>query len=117
MASISIILRRPPYGTTDASEAVRHSLGAITEDMSVRLILLDGGVTTAKKGQDADSTEYLNMESGIVDCLEMGAEVFADSMSMVEACLEAKDLIEGVRISNSREIADIIRNSDTTMIF
>jgi len=117
MASISILLRKPPYGTTDASEAVRHALGGITEDMDVKLILVDGGVTIAKKGQNSGSTEYLNMEAGIVDCLEMGAEVYADNMSMVEACLEARDLIEGVRISNSSEIADIIRNSDTTMIF
>jgi len=117
MGSICIVLRRPPYGTVDASEAIRHSLGGITEDMSVKLILVDGGVNTAKKGQNTDSTEYLNMESGIVDCIEMGAEVYADNMSMVEACLEARDLIEGVRISNSSEIADIIRNSDTTMIF
>jgi sulfur relay (sulfurtransferase) DsrF/TusC family protein len=117
MASISIILRKPPYGTADASEAVRHSLGAITEDMAVNLILLDGGVATAKKDQNTDSTEYLNMESGIVDCLDMGAEVYADEMSIIEAGLKIKDLIEGVRISNSREIAGIILNSDTTMIF
>ncbi len=52
MGSISIILRRPPYGTVDAPEAIRHALGGITEDMAVRLILVDGGVTAAKKGQD-----------------------------------------------------------------
>jgi len=117
MGSISIILRRPPYGTTDASEAVRHALGGTTEDMAVKLILVDGGVTTAKKGQNTDSTEYLNMESGIIDCVDMGAEVYADKMSMEEAGLEDGDLVEGVRISNSIEIADIINNSDTTMIF
>jgi sulfur relay (sulfurtransferase) DsrF/TusC family protein len=117
VGSISIILRRPPYGTTDASEAVRHSLGGITEDMAVKLILVDGGITTAIKGQNTESTEYLNMESGIIDCIEMGAEVYGDKMSMEVAGLQVRDLIEGVRISNSSEIADIIRNSDTTMIF
>jgi sulfur relay (sulfurtransferase) DsrF/TusC family protein len=117
MGSIGIILRRPPYGTTDASEAVRHALGGTTEEMAVKLILVDGGVTTAKKGQNTDSTEYLNMESGIIDCVDMGAEVYADKMSMEEAGLEAGDLVEGVRISNSVEIAEIISNSDTTLIF
>jgi len=117
MESISIILRRPPYGTADAAEAVRHALGGITEDITVRLILVDGGVTTAKKGQNTGSTEYLNMESGVIDCVDMGAEVYADKMSMEKAGLEAGDLVEGVRISNSIEIADIISNSDTTMIF
>ena len=117
MNSISIISRRPPYGTADASEAVRHALGGVTDDMAVKLILVDGGVAIAKKGQSTDSTEYLNMESGVVDCIDMGAEIYADKMSMEEVCLEVKDLVEGIRISNSAEIADIIRNSDTTMIF
>jgi sulfur relay (sulfurtransferase) DsrF/TusC family protein len=117
MGSISIILRRPPYGTVDASEAVRHALGALTEDMSAKLILVDGGVSVAKKGQNTGTTEYLNMESGIIDCIDMGAEVHADKMSMEEACLKAEDVIEGVRISNSAEIAVMIGNSDTTMIF
>jgi sulfur relay (sulfurtransferase) DsrF/TusC family protein len=74
--SISVILRRLPYGTVDASEAVRHALGGITEDMAVKLILVDGGVAVAKKGQNTNSTEYLNMESGIIDCIDMGAEVY-----------------------------------------
>ena len=117
MNSISIILRRPPYGTADASEAVRHALGGITDDMAVKLILVDGGVAVAKKGQNTDSTEYLNMESGIIDCIDMGAEVYVDKMSMEEVCIGVKDLVEGVRISNSAEIAGIIRNSDTTLIF
>ena len=117
MGSISIILRRPPYGTVDASEAIRHSLGGITEDMSVKLILVDGGVNTARKGQNTDSTEYLNMESGIIDCIAMGADVYADRSSLEQAHLESSDLAEGVRILNSSEIADIISNSDTTMIF
>jgi len=74
MGSISIILRRPPYGTVDASEAIRHSLCGLTEGMSVKLILVDGGVNTAKKGQNTASTEYLNMEAGIIDCIDMGAD-------------------------------------------
>ncbi len=117
MGTISIILRRPPYGTVDASEAIRHCLGGITEDMSVKLILVDGGVKTAKKGQNTDSTEYLNIESGISDCIAMGADVYADRSSMEEEYLESSDLTEGVRILNSSEISDIISNSDTTMIF
>jgi len=117
MGSICIVLRRPPYGTVDASEAIRHSLGGITEDMSVKLILVDGGVNTAKKGQNTESTEYLNMESGIIDCIDMGADVYADKASMEEEHLESNDLAEGVRIVNSSEIADMISNSDTTMIF
>ena len=85
--------------------------------MAVKLILVDGGITTAIKGQNTDSTEYLNMESGIMDCIDMGAEVYVDKMSMEVTGLQVRDLIPGVRIIPSSEIAAIIRNSDTTMIF
>src|SRR4030066_1355448 len=114
MGSICIILRRPPYGSVDASEAIRHALGGVTNDMPVKLILVDGGVNTVKKGQNTESTEYLNMESGIIDCIDMGAEVYADKASMEEEHLNSNDLAEGVKILNSSEITDIISNADTT---
>ncbi len=117
MGSIGIILRRPPYGTVDAPEAIRHALGGIIEDMAVKLILVDGGVNAAKKGQDTSNTEYSSIESGIRDCIDMGADVYADKTSIKEEHLENDDIIDGVIIANSSEIAEIINESDTTMIF
>ena len=117
MESIGIILRRSPYGTVDASEAIRHALGGITEDMSVRLILVDGGVNTARKDQITSGTEYLNAEEGIRDCIDMGAVVYADRASLKEASLENEDLIDGVVIATNSEISGIIAETDTIMIF
>lgn len=117
MGSISIILRRPPYGTVDASESIRHALGGITEDMSVKLILVDGGVNAAKKGQDISNTEYSNIEAGIKDCIDMGVNVYVDKISIKDEHLETEELIDGVIIANGSEIAEIIKESDTTMIF
>lgn len=117
MGDLVIILRRPPYGTVDASEAVRHLLGALTEGLSAKIILVDGGVAAARKGQSTAGTEYVNMESEISDCIDMGADVYVEGKSLEEASLKVENLIEGVRISNSTEIADMIMDSDTTMIF
>jgi sulfur relay (sulfurtransferase) DsrF/TusC family protein len=117
MGIISIVLRKPPYGTVDAPEAIRHALGGITEDMNVKLILLDGGVNAARKGQDTSNTEYLNIEAGIKDCIDMGVEVYADKMSIKDEQIDANDLIDGVIVSNGSEIAEIIKESDTVMIF
>jgi len=117
MGSISIILRKPPYGTVDASEALRHALGGVTEDMEVKLLLVNGGVHTARKGQDASQTEYLNAGEGIQDCIDMGVTVYADEASLKREQVGNDCLIEGVTISSSVEIADIIGNTDTTMIF
>jgi sulfur relay (sulfurtransferase) DsrF/TusC family protein len=117
MGSISIILRRSPYGTVDASEALRHALGGVTDDMEVKLLLVGGGVHTARKGQDASQTEYLNAGDGIQDCIDMGVAVYADEASLKRERIDNDCIIEGVTITNNAEIADIISNTDTTMIF
>jgi sulfur relay (sulfurtransferase) DsrF/TusC family protein len=117
MGSISIILRRPPYGTVDASEALRHALGGATNDVEVKLLLVDGGVHTARKDQDASQTEYLNAGEGIQDCIDMGVAVYADEASLKREQVAHDRLIEGVTISNSAEIAAIVSKTDTTMIF
>jgi len=117
MGSVSILLRKPPYGTVDAAEAIRHALGGVSEDMSVKLILLNGGVFAAKKGQDVSSTQYSSVEEGIRDCIAMGVEVFVDKGSMKEHQLEPEQLIDGVTVANSYEIAEIIKSTDTVMIF
>ena len=117
MQSISIILRKPPYGTVDASEAIRHTLGAMMEELSVELILVDGGIYAARKSQDTGTTGYLSAEEGIRDCLDMGAAVFVDRQSMETAGIKVSDLIDGVTVSGQREIAAVIKGSGTTMIF
>ncbi len=114
---ISIILRRPPYGTVDASEAIRHALGGVTEDVEVRLVLVDGGLNAARKGQDTSGTPYSSIEEGIRDCIDMGVEVYVDKASLKEEYVEPDRLIDGVKIVNSHEIAEIIKSSELTMIF
>jgi len=115
--SISVILRKHPYGSVDAAEAVRHALGAAIEDIPVSLILLDGGINAAKKGHDISSTGYLSLESGIRDCIDMGVKVYTDRASLKEQNRDAGDIIDGVTILSSSEISEIILNSDTSIIF
>ena len=117
MGSICIILRRPPYGTVDASEALRHALGGVTNDMEVKLLLVGGGVHAARKGQDASQTEYLNAGEGIQDCIDMGVAVYADEASLRREQVGTDCLIDGVTISSTAEIAGRISAADTTMIF
>ncbi len=117
MQSISIILRRPPYGTIDAPEAIRHALGAITDDLPVQLILVDSGVHAARKGQDTGTTGYLSAEEGIRDCLDMGAKVFVDGRSLESAGIAASDLVDGVTVAHDGDIAAVLKTSGTTLIF
>ncbi len=117
MAGISIILRKPPYGSIEAPEAVRHALGAVTQNLEARLILLDGGIQAARKNQDISDTAYLSVENGIRDCIDMGAEVYTDETSMEQECVSVADIVEGVAVKSAAEIAKIVADSDTVMIF
>ena len=117
MPGINIILRKPPYGTVDAPEAIRHALGALTQELLVRLILVDGGVHAACKGQDTGTTGYLSAEEGIRDCLAMGAEVYVDGRSLEAEGITAAYLIDGVKIESSAEIAAHVKDSGTMIIF
>ena len=117
MGSISIILRRPPYGTVDASEAIRHALGGATDELEVKLLLVNGGVQTARKGQDVSQTKYLNAGEGIQDCIDLGVAVYADEASLKREQIGKDSIIEGVTIANGQEIAAMIAKTDTTLVF
>ncbi len=117
MANVAMILKRSPYGDINAAEAVRHALGAVSFEMSVDLILVDGGVLLAKKGQDDAGTGFTNLESTLKDCLEMGVSVYADDLSLKTQRVEEGDLVEGVRAVGGKEIAVLVKDATTTMIF
>jgi len=117
MGKIAMILRKPPYGDINAAEAVRHALGAVSGEIAVSLILVDGGVQLAKKGQDDTGTGYTNLEATLKDCVEMGVEVFVDSLSLIEQDLKKEDVVEGVEVVNESAIASLLKQAGSTMIF
>ena len=117
MAAIAMILKRSPYGDINAAEAVRHALGAVSFEMGVDLILADGGVLLAKKGQDDRGTGFTNLESTLQDCLDMGVSVYADTASLKAQRVAPNDLVEHVKIVGSKEIAGLLKEAKATMIF
>jgi predicted peroxiredoxin len=117
MAAVAMILKRSPYGDINAAEAVRHALGAASFEMSVDLILVDGGVLLAKKGQDDAGTGFTNLESALKDCLDMGVPVYADGESLRTHGVGPDDLVPGVKAVGGGELARLMKDARTTMIF
>ncbi len=117
MANVAMILKRFPYGDINAAEAVRHALGAASSELIVDLILVDGGVLLAKKGQDDAGTGFTNLEGALKDCLDMGITVYADGGSLESHYMTAEDLVEGVKAVSNKEIAGLVKEARTTMIF
>ena len=117
MGKIAMILKRSPYGDINAAEAVRHAMGGVAGELNVDLILVDGGVLLAKRGHDDAGTGFTNLEGVLKDCVDMGVEVYADKASLREQHLESLDMVDGVRIASATEIAGLIQEANTTMIF
>jgi predicted peroxiredoxin len=117
MDRIAMILTRPPYGDVAAAEAVRHALGAASQELSVDLILLGGGVNLARKGQDDAGTGYTNLESSLNDCIEMGVAVHAEATALARNGVAGPDLLAGVAPIGAQEIARLVQEARWTMIF
>jgi predicted peroxiredoxin len=117
MDRIAMILKRSPYGDINAAEAVRHAMGGVAGELNVDLILVDGGVLLAKKGHDDTGTGFTNLEGALKDCIDMGVEVYADRASVREQHLEPADIVDGVKIASAMQIAELIQEASTTMIF
>lgn len=118
MGHIAMMLGKPPYGDINAAEALRHALGAVSgEDWKVSLILVDGGVLLAKKGQDDTGTGFTNLETTLNDCVDMGMDVYADSLSLIEHSVSEGGLASGIRVGSESEIASILKSANKTMVF
>jgi tRNA 2-thiouridine synthesizing protein D len=117
MGHVAMIVRRPPYGDINAAEAVRHALGAVSDGWRVSLILVDGGVLLARRGQDDTGTGFTNLEETLKNCGDMGIDVYADRLSLSERSLKEDAIVLGVLVKNESEIASIIRSAGKTLIF
>lgn len=116
MDNLLVILRKPPYGTTDAAEAVRHAGGASGFDYKAVLYLIDSGVYAAKKNQDAGDTGFLGLGESL-ELLSDEMEIYVNKDSLNEYSLKEDNIIEGVKIDNGDVLKQALKDSQTVMIY
>ncbi len=116
MDNLLVILRKPPYGVINAAEAVRHAGGAPGSDYKATLYLIDSGVYTAKRNQDADTTGFTGLGESL-ELLSEEMEIFVHRDSLKEYNLTEDDLIEGVKVDDGERLKEAIKNSQSVMIF
>lgn len=116
MDTLLVLLRKPPYGTTNAAEAVRHAGGASGFGYKSILYLIDGGVCSAKKNQDAGDTGFSAVGESI-ELMSDEMEIFACQESLKELGLSAEDLIEEVKIDDGSVLKETLRDAQSVMIF
>lgn len=116
MRSLLVILRKPPYGTVDAAEAVRHAGGAGNFDYRSTLYMIDGGVCTARKNQEAGDTGF----SGLGESLELLSDemdIYVCRQSLNDWGIGEGDLIDGIKIDDGGALKKALQNAQAVMIF
>ena len=116
MDNLLVILRKPPYGTVGAAEAVRHAGAAAGFDYKATLYLMGSGVYTAKKGQDVADTGFSGLGENI-ELLSDQMDIYACQNSLKEYGLKTEDLLEGVTVDDGSVLEQALKNSQSIMIF
>jgi sulfur relay (sulfurtransferase) DsrF/TusC family protein len=117
MMKLAIIITTPPYGDMRSVEALSYANAALEIETKVDIILVDGGVLLAMKGQSSDMSEYKEPYEALKDVVHLGGNIIADKGSLKEFDLDASDLIDDVQILNGYEISLQAKEADKTMIF
>ena len=66
---MTIVVRRPPYGTIDAAEAIRHAGGGLSFQVPTTLLLMEDGVFMARRDQRPEAVGYLSLSRALEEYL------------------------------------------------
>jgi sulfur relay (sulfurtransferase) DsrF/TusC family protein len=116
MDNLLVILRKPPYRFINAAEAIRHAGAASGSDYKTTLYLIDGGVYTAKKNQNAGITGFTGLGESL-ELLSDEMDIFACQHSLKERGLNIEDLLEGVKIDDGSALEQALKNAQSIMVF
>ena len=117
MQTVAVVLKRPPYGQIEGAEAVRHALGAASGELTVRLLLVDGGVLLARSGQETAGGGLTNLGDALQDCLQLGVSVYAEQASLQVHAVAPESVLPGVQVVPGSTIAELIASADAALLF
>jgi len=115
--TVTIVIQNAPYkGDNKAWHALRFAGAALTEDMQVRVHLLDDGVQLARRDQ-AVPEGATDLGKLLTELMEYGLEVRACGMSLNGCRLDEKDLIPGIQQGSMKALASWVNESDIMLTF
>ncbi|HEB56556.1 MAG TPA: hypothetical protein ENI98_09670 [Gammaproteobacteria bacterium] len=117
MSSVTIVIQNAPYQSNNkAWHALRFAGAALTEDMQVRVHLLDDGVEVGRRKQQAPEG-LVNLETLICELIECGLEVRACGMALDGCAIDEASMIEGIERGSMKALAAWVKDCDKVMVF
>lgn len=117
MSTVTIVIQNAPYQSDNkAWHGLRFAGAAMTEDMTVRLHLLDDGVELGRKNQAVPEGK-VNLEALLVELIECGLQVRACGMSLGDCALDEASMVAGIERGSMKALASWVKESDHVMVF
>lgn len=117
MSTVTVVIQNAPYKEDNkAWHALRFAGAALTEDMEVRVHLLDEGVKVGIKGHQIPEGK-VNLEELLSELIECGLEVRACGMAVDGCGITEEDLIDGIEKGSMKALASWVKTSDHVMTF
>ncbi len=119
--SLCILVSRPPYGTLEPAEAIRHARGALAKGWRVvALAFLGESVQALLPGQSPTVREWVSLAEAVTAFMDEGkdrARVLAEGEALGALGLSTTDLIQGALPASLDEIARTVADSDRALVF
>ena len=127
ITSLGIVVRRGPYGSINAGEAIRHAGGGITHGVATTLIFLEDGVYVAVANQDgsrigftslaAPLAQYGKQQGASASGLSLHGRVVVHGPSLAARGLREDGLVEGVEVVDDAALADLLGSCDAVLTY
>ncbi len=123
MATITVVIGDPPYGTERVYTALRFTLAALSQGHRVNLFAFEDALFTAKKGQSphefpgVQDERMPNCEALLKAALRQGAVVKLCGVCASERGVRPDELVEGAEISGMGDLVRWVMESDRAVSF
>ena len=122
-----VVVRKAPYGTIDAGEAIRHANGGLSFGVPTTLLLAEDGVFVARRDQRGEEIGYVSLSRALEDYLarrgrgpdgrEIEGRLVVHGTSLRDRGLRPEDLVPRAQVAEDAEVAQLLAHSDGTLVY
>ena len=116
--TVTVLMRRAPYGTVYPAEGFRSMMGIGVFEMDISVLFVDDGVYALVKGQNPASLDMKALGDGFPMLEDFGVTKFyVHDRSLKERGLTAEDLVMDVDVVDDAGASQVMASSGIVLPF
>jgi tRNA 2-thiouridine synthesizing protein C len=118
MDTVTVVMRKAPYGSVYTAEGFRTLMGIAVFEMDINVVFLDDGVYALLRNQAPDKLDMKPLGEGFPMLREFDVEKFyVHDESLSERGLTVEDLVTDVEVVDGAQIAQIMETAGKVLPF